>query len=745
MSNDQTNDFLDTLYGDVEGRVSVWWRGAPGSKMPYDRSAWFTWPKDRDDMVEYIDSLHDKDVCVTTVAYEKDRRIPEHVTKTSAIWMDSDLCNGDNYLVPPTWTVTTSQGRWQHFWQLSEPVDALRASELVHRMSIAHDKDRADQSSWPANKIMRVPGTMNTSHGFPTRVKATTSGALYSIVEIEKRYENIVIPDRSLVRDIPDLHLDELPDYGNVLAKLNDDLIEIVTSEPKESQDRSRLRYRMLCDLFRFGLSFEEVLSVAWHAPASRKWSEEDPRGLSGLAMEAAKAANDAGAVSTEPADPYGPESDDDVELAIDKPVTVLTDEERELLLDNPTFIQRYEHFADARVPHKNRMYDRLNAWNILSLAYVDTGYIPKTNGKGCLNLFGFILGETTTGKSSSLTLAKMVWRELFHADPEFNLGGNASETALVKQLHARDAKPSLFQSDEASGVLKVWVGQDWTSGMRERITELYDGEVNPLLRSGKGESIVKTSRALLNVLLQGTQRGIMDYLSMDLFDSGFIPRFIFAIGGPRQSGPGTYDIQEQDSKEALTGFDPAARQMAANLLANRKAIREYHDGDAPIFLSHEARKRLTAACEAIEREYKSHPLWSDVIQPSVFRWRDNVHKAACLLAMDDRRTEVELIDMLHALESGEEWFTNLLRVISRLGAGAAHRAQSDIYAFIAGRGGRVGEAALYNRFTNFRSWEMDDYTKTLALQDRVHRRKEGSRWFYVTRAFLNEEGKEVT
>lgn len=743
MTHNTPSDFLELLYGEASGLVSVWWRTEPGSKSPYDRSAWFNWPDQQNEMLEFIESVKGKDVCVTTATYGQKRRIPEFVGATEAVWMDSDVCSGDKYRLPPTWSTRTSQGRWQHFWKLSEPVEAMKVSELVHKISIAHDKDGADQSSWPANKIMRVVDTMNTSHGFPTRVTAENSGVIYDFEELVAKYNDIVVPDRAIIRDIPELSEDELPNYGNVLAKLGNDLVDLATSEPKGDQDRSRLRYKLLIELFRAGLSYPEALSIAWRAPASRKWSEEDPRGLAGLAAEAMKAALDAGMPSAEPKDPYGPETDDDVELAIDKPVTILTDDERLAVERAPCFIDRYEAFATHRLAHDNRAYDRINAWTILSLAYMDTGYLPVSHaatGRGNLNFFGATLGETTSGKTSSFHLMKAVLREYFAHDPEFNIGGNASETALVKTLHGRDGQVSFFNSDEASGVLKVWVGQEWTSGMRERITELYDGEVNPLLRSGRGESIVQTSRALLNVWLAGTQRGVMEYMTAELFYSGFIPRFIFAIGKPRQTDYNSYAIRQIEAEQAAQGFDPVARQIAAELRANRAAIREYHEGDAPIFLDEEAGKRLQDAAYNLDREYRNKPLW-DMIQPSIIRWQANVHKAACLLAMDRRSTTVNLQDMLTALAAGEEWFTNMLRIISRLNANSFERACADIYAFVNSKQGRVGKTALFRRFKQFNDWEMTNYLRSLGNQHRVWSDKHNGREYFFSDAY-KEEGK---
>lgn len=735
------NSFLNAMYGDSTGRVSVWWRTAPGSKSPYDRSAWFD-STQRAEIVKFIDNVADKDVCITTATYSEDRRVPDNVKTAHAVWMDSDTCSGDHYRIEPSWTVTTSEGRWQHFWQLEESADAMRVSELVHRISIAHDREGADQSSWPANKIMRVPGTMNTSHGFPARVKAATTGAVYGIEELEAAYSNVVIPDRTIVREIPDLHEDELPPYGNVLAKLSDDLVKLATTEPSGTQDRSRLRYKMLLELFRAGLSYEEVLSVAWHAPASKKWSEEDPRGLSGLSHEAAKAAVEAGTPSAEPHEVYGNFSEDEDELAIEKPVTILTDDERSFVDSDKTFITKYVHFANLRLAHDNRAYDRLNAWIILSLAYMGTGYIPIGGSrKGCLNLFGMELGPTTSGKTSSFWLQKSVTRELFTNDEEFNLGGDTSEAALVKALHAREGKPSLFNSDEASGVLKKWVGQDWTGGMRERITELYDGEVAPLLRSGRGESFTQTTPARFNVFLAGTQRGVMEYMTMELFQSGFIPRFIFAIGQPARIDYDSYAIKEGDVEETIGGFDPIARQLAADLKNNRAAIYEYNQGEAPITLSSEAAKRIQDAAYNLYQEFHEHAMW-DMIDPSIRRWQNNVHKAAALLAMDRQSTVIGLGDMLHALSAGEEWLTNMLRIISGLNANAFVRTCNDIYGFVNARGGRVGKDSLYKKFNSFTDWDMKNFLSSLENQHRVWMgdNKEAGRYYYYSDHYQKDD-----
>ena len=455
------------------------------------------------------------------------------------------------------------------------------------------------------------------------------------------------------------------------------------------------------------------------------------------------KASVEANTPRSEPVDPFGDNTDADVELVLDKPVVLLTEDERTVTTQNPSFVDRYVRYARERLSHENDAYDRLNGVMLLSLAYMDSGYIPRKGGvKTRLNFFGALMGDTTSGKTTSFQLLRGVCREFFASDPEYDIGGNASETALLKALHARDGRVSFFNSDEASGVLKVWVAQDWTSGMRERITELYDGEVAPILRSGKGESIMKSSEALFNVYLAGTQRGMMDYMTPELFHSGFIPRFVFAIGNPVTTDYDTYAVLQASEEETGRTFDPVARQIAAELHQSRKAVREFNKGPAGIRLSPEAARRLQDAAYALDREYKDSPQW-ELVRPSIFRWQVNVHKLACLFAMDRRKAEVSLEDMLHALKMGEEWFTNLLRILGRLSANASERARDEIYAFINSRGGRVTSPVLYRKFASFRGFEIEDHLKLLERQGRVAERTEDRRVYYETDSYRARGSRE--
>lgn len=89
---------------------------------------------------------------------------------------------------------------------------------------------------------------------------------------------------------------------------------------------------------------------------------------------------------------------------------------------------------------------------------------------------------------------------------------------------------------------------------------------------------------------------------------------------------------------------------------------------------------------------------------------------------------------MIHALVAGEEWFTNLLRVISRLNANSFERACTDIHTFVNSKNGRVGKAALFRRFKQYTDWEMTNYLRSLQNQRRVwpgDGRENGREYYY--------------
>jgi len=649
-------EFVESRYGDANGRMSMWWRREAGA-TPYNSSRWYSYPSEIDKLLSDIEAMADKDVCITTSLYDSDKRTPEHTTVTQSVWMDSDTCEGSNYRVTPTWTVQTSAGRWQHHWDLIEVVPTAIASEISHRMAIAHADQGADPSSFPANKIMRVPGTSNTGHGFPEPVEGYTNGELYTADELLEAYGDIELPAAN--RSVPSRKApvavetpDSLPDYGTALEKISARTMELALAEPTADQDRSKLRYKLLLELMRESLTFDEALSIAWHAPAARKWSEDDARGISGLVMEARKAQAE---VEYETGASIEPMPVEEIQLSKVERVSLLTDQERYHVSLVMHFVKRYVAAAKDRVPKQNLPYDTINAWVVLSAIFSDVGYIPRRNGREGLNLYAGILGETTSGKTAARKFMMAILREAFSQDPGYNLGGNASPSALIDKLIERDNLTSMFSADEAHGPLKVWTTQDWSAGLLEMLAEMYDGSVPPQLRKGNKETSGKSARTHFIMWLMGTPKAMIEVLNRDLFATGFLARFMWAIGEP---GEITYEsMDENDAEDEDTGpvIDPVARQLAAELFCMRRYIQDGHEGRMiRVGITAEARKRLQDAKWELMTRFEKDPNW-EILKPSLIRMGVTLRKVASLTALADGRTTIQLEDVLVALEAGEE------------------------------------------------------------------------------------------
>ena len=568
--------------------------------------------------------------------------------------------------------------------------------------------------------MLRLPESLNTSYGFPEFVVAEFNDIKYDISDIEGAYEDVDLAERpvmgreNIVIETPK----ELPNYSESLAKLPEKTLDLALKEPQTGPDgnRSETRYKLLCELFRLGdlLGHQEVLSIAWQAPAARKWSQEDPRGMEGLRAEATKALAE---VQRDRGEGLEPPRGEEI---VQKEVDLLRKDERDIVDGDVTWIDNYIHWTHQKLAKQNAPYDRMNAWTILSCAFAETAFIPRRSGPEGLNLYTMTLGDTTTGKSQSLKLMRTVLDEVFRNDPGYNLGGNASPNALGEKLIERDGKVSLFNKDEAHGLFKQWSTQEWTSGIMEDLALLYDGTVPPMLRMGKKE-MGKTAHTQFVMHLMGTPEEMTRSLNREMFKSGFLARFMWAIGEPRTITKDAVVERDSDGTEIKLGFEPMARQWGAEFLEIKNKLRALaHSGKTSIPITDEAADRMTQVkWDLINIVKKSDPNY-DIINPSLVRLGVTIRKCATLLAVSRGSIITELIDVLHAIGAAEEWTHNLLTVARQINASDFERACDDIEAFVREKGDKVKLEQVNRRFKSLRTRDLNEYVGALISQGRI-------------------------
>jgi hypothetical protein len=703
----------------------------------------FSYPQDLEQMVAYAEKYANEDVYLSPILYGnklsdktgKPARTPENAISAQTVYMDSDLCRPEKFRLPPSVHVETSTGRGHDYWVLDQPVEARRAAEAAHKITTAHKDDGCDPSGWSANKVLRMAGTVNTSHGFPESVLAEFSGLIYSIEEIEEAYKDVELYERPVMGRVSNaveiVQPEDLPSYEDALAKLPEKELKTALAEPNEGPEgnRSEMRYRLLCDLFRLGdlLTYDEVLTIAWHSPAARKWSVEDSRGINGLMMEANKAQSEIAweiGASQEP-----PEEESAPALS----GALLSEQEKEQASGHRTWVDRYVQWAGTKLAKQNTPYDRLNAWIALSCAMSDLGYIPRKNGPEGLNIYAATLGETTTGKSQSLKLRKMVLDEVFTDDKGYYLGGNASPNALGEKLISRDGKVSLFSKDEAHGLFKQWSTQDWTTGIMEELALLYDGEVPPMLRVGKRD-VEMGAKTHFIMHLMGTPEEITKSLNREMFKSGFLARFVWSIGEPRTLTKDAFAEEDSDGTEVKLGFEPMTRQWAAEFAEVKRRLRAKHGSSrVPVRMTAEARKRMTdIKWELANLIKKSDPNY-DILNPSLVRLGVTIRKCASLLALAEGKDEAELIHVLKSIEAAEEWVRNLLIVAQSISASDFERACDEIEAFVRARDNKIKLEVVNRRFKSWRVRDLNEAISALISQGRIRESssKEG-KWLEI-------------
>lgn len=739
-------EFIVGVLGEMEGNAVMGLRDKPGPKGKVNRYTDFRYPEELDKMVQFADDHRNEDLYLSPLIYgeERDprtgkiRRTPENALFSQTIYQDSDHCPMEKFRLPPSIHITSSAGKYQDFWQLVEPIPAQDAAEISHRIAVAHRADGSDPSSWSANKVLRIPDSINTTHGFPEVVTADFTGNIYSDMDISGAYDDVVIDNRPILRLPADVSYDtdmDLPDYVTALDKLPATFdVTMLTREHAEGTDRSRMRYRLLCDLFRCeALSFEEVLSLAWHAPVSRKW-KEDPRNLRGLIAEALKAqtevAYESGAAATAPEEGELSVPDDEIR----EWPKLLTDDERLSLVGDQNWLTRWDDWNKVKLGRAyNGPYVRMNGVSALSAAFSDIGYIPRGNGPESCNMYAMGIGDSGSGKSSSLKLYTAFMKEIFDQDPGWNVGSNASPNALHEKLLERDKKVTVFNADEAHGWFKQVNTQQWADGIYEALAKYFDGDVPPILRTGNREISGKSAETYFLMHMMGTMKGelsITNVLTKSMFLSGFLARFVWYIGEPSVLTEDSMEEDQSNGEYITMGFEPMLRQWAAEFANTKKQLRIKHKKTRiPMPMDRASLTRMKAVKWAATQMYRNHSQW-DILEPAIKRFGPNIRRLATLLALEEGAAEVSIRHTLLAIQCAEEWLSAMVTMAEKVSDSEWSRACNEIDIFVRSKGGKCRYEVVMRKFSSRRTRDLMEQITALKEQGRLIEKTEaGSKW----------------
>lgn len=167
------------------------------------------------------------------------------VLGTRVLWVDADDLQKPLYTLPPSFIVMSGHG-YHMYWVLNEPSYDIPSIEFSNQL-LAKDIPTGDTSCWNCNRILRVPGTLNTK-AEPVRV--------------------------TLDKFRPDLKYN-IEDF-RILEKLSKKTRhKIRTGDRRGHRSRSERDWSVIVDLIAAGASDELILKIFAEQPIGDKLHEE--------------------------------------------------------------------------------------------------------------------------------------------------------------------------------------------------------------------------------------------------------------------------------------------------------------------------------------------------------------------------------------------------------------------------------------------------------------------------------------
>lgn len=735
-------EYLDFLYGEEQGYICLVTKGIETGQP--DRQRFFEVPAQLEFAQTYINMRQDVDVWNgVNVFTEKTRTASDAEAKSNVVYADADYCHPDNFRIKPSLSVETSPNRWHCYWKLDKAVNADVASHLSHKIAVAHKDEGCDQSGWIKTKLLRVPGTTNTKHGADI-VTPHYTGEIYTVAEIEKAYADVD------VSTVVVHNTDEFPAFLPI-AELEERLMvyptiaQIYASVVQKNQSWGDRTFRLATDLFRVGtFTDQEVFTLVWNSPACKFVPSDEQRFTeTGVPIPHQRPNPEADtwrhvlSAKEVAAEPYEVTVTPDVEPdLIEQAVgTFLTDNERQYVKDNPTFIQEFVDWVETRSPISSRRLRRTAAYSVLSCLFADLGYFDGYFGKVYPNLWILKLGETSTTKKTTIwNLAnEIIQAGTTDIGDDINIGNDFTPESLNTVLGERDGKVSLFERDEIQGFFVETMNKQYLAGVKDFLTDLYNGTVRKSLRQNKAAGQAKSNiKTVFNIYGMGTETNVTAVLKQEDFSSGFMMRWLYAVAEERSFSFEDRRLRTRQRDDiAPTGYvDPKPKEFVERFFANMSKLKQKNPSGFITF-GKEADERLAAWQYHMFDMADRFPDNKNIL-PAVDRLNINIHKCCILIAMSQGRFEVSLGDVLEVLVQAEMWYEDMTKVISLVSESAFQQECNEVERYITtGNKGRRNRANILRRFAGYRTRQVEEYLEALVQQGRISLSKEGVSIFY--------------
>jgi hypothetical protein len=184
-----------------------------------------------------------EDVYFGPAMRNKQGNTKDDVLGTVALWVDVDDMQRPLYTLPPSAMVFSGHG-WHLYWLLKEPLTDIQRIEELNQL-LAKDVPTADPACWNVNRVLRIPGTINTKDPRADVVLRSDNALRY-------------IPDDIAVLG----HLDRAAKH------------KIRTGDSRGFRSRSERDWSIITDLVSAGATDELILLIFSNQPCGDKVRE---------------------------------------------------------------------------------------------------------------------------------------------------------------------------------------------------------------------------------------------------------------------------------------------------------------------------------------------------------------------------------------------------------------------------------------------------------------------------------------
>lgn len=703
-------DFFEFIYGEGHGVACITLNDDAGTP---NRDKFFDYPEQVDEMVEFCQTHSDETVYYTPSLMRAHNRKKPSVRFLQVVFGDADTMDLGDLLVEPSAVVTTSPGHTHVYWSVDNETDPLEIEQLNRSLSQRHDrKESGYDTGWAANKLLRVPGTMNLKYGEPFRVEIEYTGNVYSWEGIAAEYPKVDTLSAQY-RDLPT----DLPSRIDAMRSITDfseDIRSLISTDFSKGYGSDGL-WAAINGLFRAGANDEETFVLLQNA-AVNKWMRNNIADADVRLWEDIIRARAKSDVLTE----ESLRAPSKALVAPKKPhqevFDFLYDEEHDLL--TPNFVTEFTAWSSSKTRSPD-CFKVSGAFSILSAVFGDYGHIPFKWGDEPLNLWFMNLGRSTVDRKTTVKRHMTSFLGKLSSDEfTYNISSNMTVEGLASYMLDRPNRSGLVTRDEFQGFLAE-LSKNYMSGAKDALTDYYMGNINGKLRATGDNKVQKDVKFALSFYAMGIRAQVARALTLEDFRSGFLTRFIWVT--PSEDASLDMDINdgfELAPRQIQEHGDEQLREMLTEIANARDFFDSFVDKEAntlPIRPTDEAFERLRLLRSDMSRTITA--LGKAELQSSTERMSQSVLRAAALLAMSKMQESVELADVVQVIAYAGDWFRNSIRMIDMVGESDWATRLDDILDALISEGGVATSKALYSHFKA--EYKPRDYGEMLtALQE---------------------------